>query len=36
MELRKRVGVLKQKIEQAEAKIRRIQEGYEVDLPIFR
>ena len=34
-ELRKRIGSLKQKIDQAEAKIRRVHEGYESDPPVY-
>ena len=34
-ELRKRIGAFKQKIEQSEAKIRRVHEGYESDPPIY-
>ncbi len=34
-ELRKRIGSLKQQIDQAEAKIRRVHEGYESDPPVY-
>ncbi len=34
-ELQKRIGREKQKIEQSQYKIRRIQEGYETDPPIY-
>ncbi len=34
-ELKKRIRALKQKIDQAEAKIRRIHEGFECDTPIY-
>ncbi|MFC1953959.1 hypothetical protein ACFLU7_00170 [Chloroflexota bacterium] len=34
-ELRKRIGSLKQKIVQAEAKIRRVHDGYESDPPVY-
>jgi uncharacterized small protein (DUF1192 family) len=34
-ELKKRIGTLKQKIAQTEAKIRRVHEGFESDPPIY-
>jgi uncharacterized small protein (DUF1192 family) len=34
-DLRKRIGALKQKIAQTEARIRRIHEGYEADPPLY-
>ena len=34
-ELRKRIGIEHQRIDRTQAKIRRIQEGYEVDPPVY-
>ena len=34
-ELRKRIGIENQRIDRTQAKIRRIQEGYEADPPVY-